>query len=103
MVCRLRFSTAGSQPVRTWTRDARPTPNGGASDARDVHLYSRSRPEPYNLQNPTGEYAMLKAAAQNGWLNERDAVLEALLSMRRAGADLILTYYAMDAARWLSE
>jgi porphobilinogen synthase len=46
---------------------------------------------------------MLKAAAQNGWLNERDAVLEALLSMRRAGADLILTYYGIDAARWLNE
>ncbi len=44
---------------------------------------------------------MLKAAAQNGWLNEQDAVLEALLSMRRAGADLILSYYALDAARWM--
>ena len=45
---------------------------------------------------------MLKAAAQNGWLNERDAVLEALLSLRRAGSDLILTYYALDAAKWLA-
>ena len=49
----------------------------------------------------SGEYAMLKAAAQNGWLDERACVLEALLSMRRAGADAILTYYALDAARWL--
>jgi porphobilinogen synthase len=51
----------------------------------------------------SGEYAMLKAAAQQGWLEERAVVLEALLSIRRAGADAILTYFARDAARWLSE
>ncbi len=51
----------------------------------------------------SGEYAMLKAAAQNGWLDERQTVLEALLSIRRAGAAAILTYYAIDAARWLKE
>jgi porphobilinogen synthase len=49
----------------------------------------------------SGEYAMLKAAAQNGWLEERAVVLEALLSIKRAGADGILTYFAKDAARWL--
>lgn len=49
-----------------------------------------------------GEYAMLKAAAERGWLNERDAVLEALLSLRRAGSDLILTYYATQAAKWMA-
>jgi len=49
----------------------------------------------------SGEYAMLKAAAQNGWLDERACVLEALLSFKRAGADGILTYFALDAARWL--
>lgn len=49
----------------------------------------------------SGEYAMLKAAAQNGWLDEKACVLEALLSMKRAGADGVLTYYALDAARWL--
>lgn len=49
----------------------------------------------------SGEYAMLKAAAQNGWLDEKACVLEALLGFKRAGADGILTYYAMDAARWL--
>lgn len=49
----------------------------------------------------SGEYAMLKAAAQNGWLDERACVLEALLSIKRAGADAILTYFALDAARWL--
>lgn len=51
----------------------------------------------------SGEYAMLKAAAQNGWLDERACVLESLLAFKRAGADGILTYYAMDAARWLLE
>lgn len=51
----------------------------------------------------SGEYAMLKAAAQNGWLDERACVLEALLSFKRAGADGILTYFALDAARWLKE
>jgi porphobilinogen synthase len=61
------------------------------------------------LQVPTyayqvsGEYAMLKAAAQNGWLDEKTCVLEALLSFKRAGADGILTYFAMDAARWLKQ
>jgi len=51
----------------------------------------------------SGEYAMLKAAAANGWLDERDTVLESLLGIKRAGANGILTYFAMDAARWLSE
>lgn len=49
----------------------------------------------------SGEYAMLKAAVQNGWLDERACVLESLLAFKRAGADGILTYFAMDAARWL--
>ena len=51
----------------------------------------------------SGEYAMLKAAAQNGWLDERATALEALTSIKRAGADGILTYFALDAARWLRE
>lgn len=51
----------------------------------------------------SGEYAMLKAACQNGWLNERDAVLECLLSFKRAGADGILTYFAFDVATWLAD
>ncbi len=49
----------------------------------------------------SGEYAMLKAAAINGWLDERACVLEALTGIKRAGADAILTYFALDAARWL--
>lgn len=51
----------------------------------------------------SGEYAMLKAAAQNGWLDERACVLEALTCIKRAGADAIFTYFALDAARWLRE
>ncbi|MBW7924755.1 MAG: porphobilinogen synthase [Burkholderiaceae bacterium] len=51
----------------------------------------------------SGEYSMLKAAAANGWLDERAVALESLLAMRRAGADGILTYFARDAARWLRE
>ena len=51
----------------------------------------------------SGEYAMLKAAALNGWLDERACVLEALLGFKRAGADGVLTYYALDVARWLKE
>jgi porphobilinogen synthase len=50
----------------------------------------------------SGEYAMLKAAAQNGWLEEERVALESLLALRRAGADVILTYYARQAARWLA-
>ena len=51
----------------------------------------------------SGEYAMLKAASANGWLDERSSVLEALLCIKRAGARAILTYYAVDAARWLAD
>jgi len=65
-------------------------------------LYEQSN-LPIAAYQVSGEYAMLKAAAQNGWLDERAAVLEALLSIRRAGASVILTYYAQEAARWLQE
>ena len=51
----------------------------------------------------SGEYAMLKAAVQNGWLNEKACVLESLLAFKRAGADGILTYFALEAARWLKK
>ena len=56
---------------------------------------------PTAVYQVSGEYAMLKAAAQLGWLDERMCVLEALTAMKRAGADAILTYFALDAARWL--
>ncbi|OZA24986.1 MAG: delta-aminolevulinic acid dehydratase, partial [Hydrogenophilales bacterium 17-61-9] len=51
----------------------------------------------------SGEYAMLKAAAQNGWLDERECVLETLLAFKRAGADGVLTYFARDVARWMRD
>ena len=58
---------------------------------------------PVAAYNVSGEYAMVKAAARNGWLDERATALEILLSIKRAGADFILTYHAKDAARWLRE
>lgn len=58
---------------------------------------------PTFVYHVSGEYAMLKAAAQNGWLDERATVMESMVSMKRAGADGILTYYAKDVARWLQE
>jgi porphobilinogen synthase len=56
---------------------------------------------PVGAYHVSGEYSMLKAAAQNGWIDERAAVLESLTAIRRAGADLVLTYYAKEAAAWL--
>lgn len=56
---------------------------------------------PTAVYNVSGEYAMIKAAAQNGWLNERDAVMELMIAFKRAGADLIITYWAREVARWL--
>lgn len=58
---------------------------------------------PVVAYNVSGEYSMVKAAAQNGWVDEKQIVLETLISMKRAGADLIMTYHAKDAARWLEE
>lgn len=58
---------------------------------------------PIVAYNVSGEYAMVKAAAINGWIDEKAVVLETLLGMKRAGADLILTYHAKDVARWLEE
>ena len=58
---------------------------------------------PVAAYNVSGEYAMIKAAAQNGWLDERSAVLEALTGVKRAGAEIIISYHAPDVAGWLSE
>ena len=58
---------------------------------------------PTAVYNVSGEYAMVKAAARNGWIDERKVVLETLTGFKRAGADMILTYHALDAARWLRE
>ena len=58
---------------------------------------------PLAVYNVSGEYAMVKAAAANGWIDEKRIVLETLLGMKRAGADIIITYHALEAARWLQE
>jgi len=58
---------------------------------------------PMAVYNVSGEYAMVKAAAANGWIDEKRVVLETMLSFKRAGADLILSYHALDVARWLKE
>jgi porphobilinogen synthase len=60
-------------------------------------------PLPLVAYNVSGEYSMIKAASQNGWVDEKGIVLEKLISMKRAGSDLIITYFAKDAARWLNE
>ena len=56
---------------------------------------------PVAAYNVSGEYAMIKAAAEKGWIDEKRIVLETLLSMKRAGTDMIITYHALDAAKWL--
>lgn len=58
---------------------------------------------PVAAYNVSGEYAMVKAAAANGWIDEERIVLETLVSMKRAGADMIITYHALDVARWLQK
>ena len=67
-----------------------------------IHRVRPHVPVPLAAYNVSGEYAMVKAAAQNGWIDGRKAALEVLTSIRRAGADLILTYHAKEAADWLA-
>lgn len=74
-----------------------------AGSALDIIFQVRAHfPHPLVAYQVSGEYAMLKAAAQRGWLDEPRAALESLLAIKRAGADRIITYYAKEAARWLS-
>jgi len=68
-----------------------------------VHRVKQEFGVPTFAYQVSGEYAMLKAAAANGWLDERACALEALLAFKRAGADAILSYFAVDAAKWLQE
>jgi porphobilinogen synthase len=58
---------------------------------------------PIAAYNVSGEYAMIKAAAQRGWIDERRIVMEVLTGIRRAGADMIITYFAPEVAQWLRE
>ncbi len=67
-----------------------------------IRLLREATALPVAAYQVSGEYAMLKAACNNGWLDERSVVLESLTAIRRAGADIIFTYYARQAARWLA-
>ena len=68
----------------------------------DIVRQARERCQrPIATYNVSGEYAMVKAAAQKGWIDEKRIVTESLLSMKRAGSDIIITYHAIDVARWL--
>ena len=70
----------------------------------DVLARLRDRTDaPLAAYHVSGEYSMLKAAGANGWIDERAAALESLTAIKRAGADLIFTYYAKEAAEWLSK
>ncbi len=67
-----------------------------------IRRVKQAHPEvPLAAYNVSGEFAMVKAAAANGWIDEQRVTLEILTSIRRAGADMILTYHAKDACRWL--
>jgi porphobilinogen synthase len=66
-----------------------------------IYRVRRKSSLPLAAYQVSGEYAMLEAAAERGWLDRRKAALESLIAIRRAGADLVITYYAKDAARWL--
>ena len=67
-----------------------------------IHRVREETELPVCAYQVSGEYSLIQAAAQNGWLDGRAAALESLTSIRRAGADLIITYFAKEAAGWLS-
>ena len=70
----------------------------------DVLRAARDRFDlPIAAYNVSGEYSMVKAAAANGWIDEKRIVLENLTAIKRAGADIIITYHALDAAEWIEE
>jgi porphobilinogen synthase len=66
-------------------------------------VHERFPDQPLAAYSVSGEYAMIKAAAANGWLHEQRAVMEALTGIARAGADMIITYHAKDVATWLHQ
>jgi porphobilinogen synthase len=67
-----------------------------------IHRFRTELELPVAAYHVSGEYSMLKAAAANDWIDDRAAALESLTAIRRAGADVIITYYAKEAAGWLS-
>ena len=68
-----------------------------------IHRVKEATGAPVAAYHVSGEYSMLKAAGANGWLDERAAAMESLVAIRRAGADMVITYFAKDAAQWLAE
>ena len=68
-----------------------------------IHMVRSEIDLPVAAYNVSGEFSMVKAAGQLGWIDEKRVALEMLTSIKRAGADLILTYFAKDAAKWLNE
>jgi porphobilinogen synthase len=68
-----------------------------------LHRVKETFQKPTFVYQVSGEYAMLKAASQNGWLDEKEVVMESMIAFKRAGADAILTYYAKQVAQWLAE
>ena len=68
-----------------------------------IHQVKNSFDIPIAAYNVSGEYAMVKAAAANGWIDEKRIIIETLTGIKRAGADMIITYHAMEAARWLND
>ena len=68
-----------------------------------IHRVKTEFQVPVAAYNVSGEYAMIKAAAQNGWIDEERVALEVLNSIKRAGADIILTYFAKSVAEWLND
>ena len=66
-----------------------------------IHRLRQVTTLPIAAYHVSGEYLMIKAAAKSGWLDEKNVVLETLTGIRRAGADMILTYFAKDVAKWL--
>jgi porphobilinogen synthase len=99
-----KYASAFYGPFRE-AADSAPQFGDRRSYQMDLDVLRRVRETtdlPVAAYNVSGEYAMVKAAAQNGWLDEQRAVLEALTGIKRAGADIIITYHAPDVARWLS-
>ncbi len=68
-----------------------------------LHQVRANFDRPVAAYQVSGEYAMVKAAADKGWIDERAVAMESLTAIKRAGADMMLTYWALDAARWLAE
>jgi porphobilinogen synthase len=68
-----------------------------------IHRLKNATPLPVAAYHVSGEYAMIKAASERGWVTEKDVVMEAMTCFKRAGADVILTYYAKQAAQWIEK